>query len=235
MRVTPTLALPHHAQRAEGRKESDPVTARGRRFLGGGLSGRGLPPRTVRGLVDMTVTPPPVCSRSPRYQSRSSDHGRSRRDRSRSHRDRSRSYGSRRFPHEHACSHRHRAGSHDRSHHSTDRSRSRECRYRPRQRSDREQQKLVAGSCVRGHSVPEPTLQNLVSLLVGLTEKRNENGSRPRCGQTGTAADSRSRLEPGVAAEAPARNASARAVASRRVPPVRDPSASDSSGAEGPS
>ena len=88
----PVLALPsHHAHRAERRRESDPVTAPGRRFLGGGLSGRGLPPRTVHGLVDVTVTPPPVRSRSPRYRSWSSDHGRSRRDRSRSRRDLSRS------------------------------------------------------------------------------------------------------------------------------------------------
>ena len=62
VRVAPAPALPSpHSQRAEGRSESEPVTAHGRRFPGGGLSGRDLPPRIVHGLGDMTALaiPPP--------------------------------------------------------------------------------------------------------------------------------------------------------------------------------
>ena len=136
-----------------------------------------------------------------------------------SRRERSHSYGRRWSPREHARSRRHCAVSRDCDcfRRSMNRSRSRERGYRPRRRSGRKHQSRSAGSCVRGHSgshsaVPKPTLQHLVSLLVGLTEKRNENGSIPRCVVKGAAADPRSRLEPGVAAAAPAPNASIRTI-----------------------
>ena len=206
----PALALPsHRAHRAEGGRENDPVTAPGRRFLGGGVSGLSLPPRTVRGLVDMTVTPPPVLpppARSPRTTA-----------------------GPIETAHDlggNACSPMAVAGSHAStpSHVGTGPGlvtapvTPRTARGRGSVSTDLDEGATVNTRTSLRARVLESTLQNLVSLLVGLTEKRNDNASVPHCGQAGTAADPRSRLEPVVAAETTAHGASARTVTPRRAP-----------------